>query len=210
MSNSIKEHWNSVYSSREVNKLGWYEEMPELSLKLISKCGINKGEPILDIGAGATRLIDYLINQGYKNIIATDISEIALEKLKERLGKEKASLIKWIADDITQPERVKHLKDIAIWHDRAVLHFLLEENQQQMYVSTLKNVVKKGGFVIIAAFSLRGAKRCSGLNIKNYDEIMLANFLGKEFRLLEYLEYTYHMPSGDSRPYIYTLFQRSA
>jgi ubiquinone/menaquinone biosynthesis C-methylase UbiE len=208
MSNSIKEHWNRVYTSKEVNKLGWYEEMPELSLKLILKCSINKDEPILDVGAGATRLIDYLIEHEYKNIIATDISEIALNKLKERLGKEKASLVKWIVDDITQPIHVQKLKDIAVWHDRAVLHFLLEEDQQQMYLSTLNKIVKKGGYVIIASFSLKGAKKCSGLNIKNYDEVMLIKFLGKEFSLLEYFEHTYNMPSGDPRPYIYTLFQR--
>lgn len=209
MSNSIKDHWNGVYTSKDANKLGWYEEMPELSLKLILKCSISKHEPILDVGAGATTLIDYLIEQEYKNIIATDISKIALNKLKERLGKEKASLVKWIVDDITQPLHVQKLKDIAVWHDRAVLHFLLEEDQQQMYLSTLKKIVKKGGYVIIASFSLKGAKKCSGLNIKNYDEIMLANFLGEEFSLLEYFEHTYHMPSGDPRPYIYTLFQRN-
>lgn len=209
MSNSIKEHWNRVYSSKEVNKLGWYEKMPELSLKLILKCSVNKDEPILDVGAGATTLIDYLIEQEYKNIIATDISEIALDKLKERLGKEKASLVKWIVDDITQPIHVQKLKDIAVWHDRAVLHFLLQEEQQQMYLSTLKKIVKKGGYVIIGVFSLKGVKKCSGLNIRNYDEIMLSNFLGEEFSLLEYFNHTYYMPSGDLRPYIYTLFQRS-
>lgn len=208
MDNLMKEHWNKIYSSRDVDKLSWYEEIPEPSLRLLSKCHINKDEFILDVGAGASTFIDYLLNHGFNNIIATDISEIALNKLKERLGTEKASKVKWIVDDITQPFYIQNLRDISIWHDRAVLHFLLDENQQQVYLSTLKKVIKKGGYVIIAAFSLEGAKKCSGLDVRNYDQNMLAKFLGEDFRLLEYFDYIYHIPSGEARPYIYTLFQK--
>lgn len=161
------------------------------------------------MGAGVSTFIDYLIEKGFSNIIATDISKIALNKLKERLGKEKASKVRWIVDDITQPFYIQNLRDISVWHDRAVLHFLLKENQQQIYLSTLKKVIKKGGYVIIAAFSLEGAKKCSGLDVKNYDQNMLAEFLGEDFSLLEYFDYTYYMPSGEPRPYIYTLFQKN-
>ncbi len=209
MDSLVKEHWNKIYSSRDVDKLSWYEEVPEPSIRLLSRCHLNKDEFVLDVGAGASTFIDYLINQGFSNIIATDISEISLNKLKERLGKEKASKVRWIVDDITQPIYIQNLRDISLWHDRAVLHFLLKENQQQVYLSTLKKVIKKGGYVIIAAFSLEGAKKCSGLDVKNYDQNMLAEFLGKEFSLLEYFDYTYHMPSGEPRPYIYTLFQKN-
>ena len=208
MNVSMKEHWNEIYEALDIDELTWYEEIPEPSIKLLAKCHINKDESILDVGAGASTFIDHLIDQGFKNIIAADISEIALNKLKERLGKEKASSVRWIVDDITRPEHIQNLKDIAVWHDRAVLHFLLEENEQRMYLSTLKKVIKKGGYVIIAAFSLKGAKKCSGLDVKNYDQNMLANFLGNDFRLLEYLDHTYHMPSGEPRPYIYALFQK--
>ena len=162
------------------------------------------------MGAGASIFIDYLINQGFSNVIATDISEIALNKLKERLGKEKASRVRWIVDDITQPIYIQNLRDISVWHDRAVLHFLLQENQQQEYLSTLKKVLKRGGYVIIAAFSLEGAKRCSGLDVKNYDQNILAKFLGEDFSLLEYFNYTHYMPSGEPRDeYIYALFQNT-
>lgn len=206
---SLKEHWNEIYDGLDVDELTWYEEIPEASIKLLSKCHINKDEPILDVGAGASTFVAYLINQGFSNIIATDISEIALNKSKERLGEEKASSIRWIVDDITQPVHIQNLRNIALWHDRAVLHFLLEEDQQHTYLSTLKKVIKKGGYVIIAAFSLKGAKKCTGLNVKNYDQNMLAKFLGKDFTLLEYFDYTYHMPSGAARPYIYALFQKN-
>ena len=209
MNSSSKEHWNEIYTWLETEELGWYEKTPAPSIKLLSKCRISKDESILDVGAGASTFIDHLINQGFKNIIAADISEIALNKLKERLGKEKASMVRWIVDDITQPIHIQDLRDIAVWHDRAVLHFLLEENQQHMYLSTLKKVIKKGGYVIIAAFSLKGAKKCSGLDVKNYDQNMLAKFLGEDFSLIEYFDYTYYMPSGEPRPYMYALFQKN-
>ncbi len=205
----MKEHWDEIYAALDADELTWYEEIPEPSIKLLSKCNINKDESILDVGAGASTFIDYLIDQGFSNIIAADISEIALNKLKERLGEQKASSVRWIVDDITQPVHVQNLRDIAVWHDRAVLHFLLEEKQQHTYLSILKKVIKKGGYVIIAAFSLEGAKKCSGLNVKNYDQNMLAGFLGEDFSLLEYFDYTHHMPSGEPRPYIYTLFQKN-
>ena len=209
MNISMKEHWNEIYDALDIDELPWQEEIPEPSIKLLSKCHINKDEPILDVGAGASTFVDYLINQGFSNINATDISEIALNKIKERLGQEKASSVKWIVDDITQPIYIQNIRDIAVWHDRAVLHFLLEESQQQMYLSTLKKVVKKGGYVIIAAFSLEGAKKCSGLEVKNYDQNLLAKFLGEDFHLLEYFAYIFSMRSGNVRPYIYTLFQRN-
>ncbi|MGB8218208.1 MAG: class I SAM-dependent methyltransferase [Candidatus Methanoperedens sp.] len=209
MNDSMKEHWDEIYEALDADELTWYEETPEASIKLLNKCHITKDESILDVGAGASTFIDYLINQGFSNVIATDISEIALDKLKERLGNQKASQVRWIVDDITTPVHIQNLRDIAVWHDRAVLHFLLEEDQQRMYLSTLKKAVKKGGYVIIAAFSLKGAKKCSGLDVKNYDQSMLAKFMGEDFSLLEYFDYTHHMPSGEPRQYIYTLFQKN-
>ena len=114
MNISTKEHWNEIYEALDIEELPWQEEIPEPSIKLLSKCHINKDEPILDVGAGASTFVDYLVNQGFKNIIATDISEIALNKLKERLGTEKASSVRWIVDDITQPIYIQNLMDIAV------------------------------------------------------------------------------------------------
>ena len=209
MNTSTKEHWNEIYTYLDADELTWYEENPEASISLLSKCNIDKNDSVLDIGAGESTFIDTLVDRGFKNIVAIDISEIALNKLKDRLGNEKASLVKWIVDDIAQPVQSLNLSNISLWHDRAVLHFLLDEEQQNAYLSTLKKVVKKDGYVIIATFSLEGAKKCSGLDIKNYDQNMLAKFLGDDFTLLEFFNYTHYMPSGEPRPYIYTLFQRS-
>ncbi len=207
MSSQMKKHWNEIYTSLEVDELGWYEEKPTPSLEMLSRCELGRDDPILDVGCGATTFIDSLLELGFKDITCVDISEVALNKLKERL-KEKASRVKFMVDDITRPVQVGNLRDIALWHDRALLHFLLEEREQQSYLETLKKVVRRGGYVIIATFSLKGAKKCSGLDVKRYDQNMLARFLGSDFELKEYFDYTYHMPLGGVRPYIYTLFQK--
>ncbi|MFC2012709.1 hypothetical protein ACFLUE_00315 [Chloroflexota bacterium] len=118
-------------------------------------------------------------------------------------------MVKWIVDDITNPVHIRNLGEVDIWHDRAVLHFLVKDDEQNAYLSTLKRLVKQGGYVLIAVFSLNGAKECSDLDIRNYDENLLTEFLGEEFELIEHFDYMYYMPSGESRPYIYTLFRRN-
>lgn len=204
---NAEEHWNNVYDSKEVTQLGWYEESPDKSLELFDKCNINENDKILDVGAGTSTLTDNLIKKGYKKIIVTDISKEALRKLKERLG-EKASLVTFIVDDITQPKHLNELKDVAIWHDRAVLHFLTEEKERKAYLSTLLQVVRTGGYVIIATFALDGAPKCCGLDIRRHNVDMIQEFLGAEFILKEHFNYLYNTPSGNKRPYVYALFQR--
>jgi cyclopropane fatty-acyl-phospholipid synthase-like methyltransferase len=210
MNNSSQEYWNNIYTSKEIDSLGWYEEAPTASIQLFSQCNLDKAAPILEVGAGATTFIDYLLENQYNNISAIDISNVALSKLQQRLGIERAASVNWIVDDLTQPKYLTQLEAIALWHDRAVLHFLVEESHRQTYFSTLKKIVKPTGYVIIAAFSLEGAKMCSGWNVRNYDCEMIATELGDNFKLLETFDYIYQMPSGDVRPYIYTLFQRNA
>ena len=203
-----KNHWDKVYSKNDLDKLGWYEETPQPSLDLIKSCNLKKDAAILDVGSGASTLIKNLINDSYSNIFALDISKVALDRAKQLLTPEEAEKVKWIVDDVTNPVNLNQLGSIDLWHDRTVLHFLIEENQQKKYLETLKKVVRKEGFVIIAVFSLEGAKKCSGLDVKNYDLKMIEEFLGKDFKLLNYFPYIYKMPSGDIRPYVYTLFQR--
>ncbi len=118
-------------------------------------------------------------------------------------------MVKWIVDDITNPEYLTEPGIIDLWHDRTVLHFLTEENQKDGYLSTLKGLVKVGGYVIIAVFSLEGAKKCSGLDVVNYDHTMISQFLGDNFELMEHFPYLYIQPSGGERPYVYTLFRRT-
>jgi SAM-dependent methyltransferase len=204
--NNLTSHWDKTYT-REIEKLGWYEENPEQSLNLIEKCKLNKDASILNVGAGASTLIDELVKSGYENIIANDLSSKALEKLKERLGNN-SSKVKWIVDDLTQPTQLNHLGEIDLWHDRAVLHFFNEPAEQNSYFELIQKLVKKEGFVIIASFNLDGAEKCSGLYVFRYNKEMIQKRLGSDFELIEAFDHTYKMPSGDTREYVYTLFQR--
>ncbi len=202
-----KSHWDKVYTKGEIKKLGWYEENPQPSIRLIEKCNLNKEASILNVGAGATMLIDYFLNQNYSNLIATDISQVALNKLKSRLINSENKL-QWIQDDLTDSAHLKNLKNIDLWHDRAVLHFFQTEKEQKSYFDLIRTTLKPDGYVIIAVFNLQGATKCSGLPIYRYNETMLQEKLGNNFKMLDFFNYTYTMPSGDFRNYVYTLFQR--
>ena len=203
-----KIHWTKVYNNATIERLGWYENNPKQSLDLIKECNLSKEAKIFNAGAGATTLVDELIKLGYQNIIANDISKPALENLAQRIGENESKKIRFIVEDLTNPTELLSLKDIDLWHDRAVLHFLTHKNQQKTYFDLLKKLVKSKGYVIIAEFNLDGAKKCSGLDVVNYDVKMIQQHLGTDFKLLKSFDYIYTMPSGDKRPYVYTLFQR--
>lgn len=204
----LKKHWNNVYSSKNVDELGWYEEFPEQSLNLINNCNLNLDDKIIDVGCGASLLIENLINKGHNNIIAVDLSEIALNKLKRRLDEKQSSKVNWVVEDISNPKSNLNIKNVSLWHDRAVLHFLIEKKDRQTYKNVLTKIVKINGYIIIAGFSIQGSKNCSGLEVYLYSEQTLSDFLGDSFTLVEHFDYLYKMPSEDTRPYIYTLFKR--
>ena len=204
----LKAHWETIYAKKQVDKLGWYEKNPVPSLELIARCNLSQDSSILNVGAGATRLIDELLELGYTNIIANDLSREALERLKSRLGKQISDHVKWIVDDLINPSELKSLKPVDLWHDRAVLHFFTNDQEQASYFKLLRHLVKPGGYAIIAAFNLEGAPTCSGLPVFRCNQQMLKERLGRDFILQEAFDYTYIMPSGDKRAYIYTLFKR--
>ncbi len=206
---SSKEHWNKIYTNNPITQLGWYEDKSFSSVHLIERCAVPKHYPIVDIGSGISTLIFDLLELGYQNLYAIDISDVALEKAKTLLDKERAAQVHWIVDDITNPSTVlQQLQNIAIWHDRAVFHFLTEEQHRQTYHSLLQKIVMPGGFVIMATFAMHGATKCSGLPVQRYSTESLSEFFGDGFRLVESSDYTYRMPSGDLRPYVYTRFQK--
>ncbi len=208
MRSSLKDHWNKIYTNSPITQLGWYETVSSPSVELIEQCTIPRQYPIVDVGSGASILISNLLQLGYQNLYPVDISEAALEKAKTLLKEEQATQVHWMVDDITNPSAVLQLRNVAIWHDRAVFHFLTEEQDRQTYRSVLQKIVMPGGFVIMAAFAMDGAAKCSGLPVQRYDVEHLSGFSGTEFRLVESLDYTYRMPSGDLRPYVYARFQK--
>lgn len=204
----MKEHWDKVYNKTAVEKLGWFEDKPEPSLRLINQCNLSKNAAILDVGTGASTMVDELLNLGFRNITATDISSSAIETLRQRLGHEKSKNVNWIVDDLCNSQKLHLLDQLDLWHDRAVLHFFLKPMEQDAYFQLLKHLVKENGYVIIAAFSCNGALKCSGLPVHRYKQEMLEEKLGQGFLIKKSFDYTYTNPTGDTREYIYTLFQR--
>jgi len=204
---NFQSHWDKVYAEKPIDSLGWYEDMPEPSLSLIQKSGVNRSARQLHVGVGSSTLIDHLLAQGHQGIIASDLSEVALKNLSDRLG-DKAERVQWIADDLSQPQRLQDLEPIDLWHDRAVLHFLVHEEDQETYFDLVRKIVKPGGHAIIAVFNLDGADKCSGLPVKRYNEHMLTEKMGDTFELTQAFDHTYTMPSGQTREYVYTVFQR--
>ncbi|WP_299526731.1 methyltransferase domain-containing protein [uncultured Lutibacter sp.] len=205
----FEKHWNNAYQKTPIDGLGWYEEDPIPSMELISACNLPKDAQIFNAGVGAATLIELLLNKGYTNIIVNDISSAALTELKNNLTEHKHSQVQFIADDLTNPSELLKLKNVDLWHDRAVLHFFTTEKQQKVYFDLIRQAIKPTGFVILAEFNLEGAKKCSGLDIVNYNEEMLQERLGTDFKLLKSFNYTYTQPSGGLREYVYTLFQRT-
>lgn len=202
---NLKEHWNHVYLNKPEEELGWYETDLNATLKLVSDTGLGKSSRILIVGAGTTTLIEELLTIGYSNLIVTDISDIALNKLEERLGND---TVKYITDDLTNPTYLKDITPIDLWIDRAVLHFFTKEEEQDVYFNLLKSKLNSNGSVVFAEFNLRGAKFCSGLPVYRYSEEILAAKLGNKFELMDYFDYTYINPSGEERPYVYALFRK--
>src|SRR5210317_2139339 len=142
---NYNEHWDNVYQTKDDDQLGWFEKDPEPTLKLINKCNLNPNASILNVGAGTTRLIDALIERGFTNIIANDLSTAALQKLEQRILKNYDFKLKCIVDDLTNPKDLIRLQNIDLWIDRAVLHFFLLEEDQKTYFNVIKKVVRKGG-----------------------------------------------------------------
>lgn len=204
---NIKEHWNTAYNKKD-DQLGWFENNPEKTMQLIAKTDLAKDAVILNVGAGTTTLIESLLFAGYTNIIANDLSDVALQKLKSRIKKSNNFDLNCIADDLTNPKELSDLKKVDLWIDRAVLHFFLKDEDQQTYFNLIHKIISKNGYVLIAVFAENGAKKCSGLPLQLYSIEKLQDKLGRNFKLIESFNYTFINPSGGERPYIYTLFQK--
>lgn len=205
---TLKQHWNEKYKTTSQEKLGWYEETSSPSLELIQECGISKSDSILDIGSGSSTLIDSLVQEGYTHIIASDISEEALDITKTRLATH-ADNVTFVVDDVLHPNQLNNLKNISLWHDRTVFHFFTEERDQKLYLKTMNTVLKSGGYAIISTFALNGLTQCSGLPVKPYSADMLSDVLGPTFKLLKTMPYVYRTTWGQERPFIYTVFQKN-
>ncbi len=198
-SSDRKEHWEKQYSDKSPSEVSWYQLEPTLSLRLIKETGIEKDEYIIDVGGGASNLVDHLHAAGYSRLAILDISKKSLELARQRLGT-KADNTEWLEADITEflPE---HL--YALWHDRAVFHFLTGKTDRIKYVQALKKAVRPQGHVVLAAFAIGGPTKCSGLDIVQYDASGLLYELGEEFRLVEEASETHMTPTGKEQKFSY-------
>ncbi len=181
MTTSRKQHWEQVYTDKSPLEVSWYQAEPRLSLELIEAAGVAKDAAIIDVGGGASLLVDRLWDDGFRNLAVLDIAAAALDAAKARLGAD-AQGIEWFVADVTefQPPHA-----FALWHDRAVFHFLTRADDRRKYVEVLQKALPSGGRAIIAAFAIGGPEKCSGLDIVQYDAAKIAAELGEGFELLE-------------------------
>jgi len=201
-----KTHWESIYADKSPLAVSWFQKEPRLSLQLISNTGLSTEAAIIDIGGGASVLIDHLYERGFRHLAVLDISGVALSHAKQRLGST-AEQIEWLETDVTTFV-APHPFDI--WHDRAVFHFLTEAADRRRYVDTLKQTLKPGGHLIIAAFAIGGPTRCSGLDIVQYDADKLGRELGEDFTLVEQVSEIHVTPTNQEQLFGYFRFIKDA
>jgi SAM-dependent methyltransferase len=192
---------------KPTEELGWYEPHLQISLNWINDLCLEKNSRIVDIGGGASTLVDDLLNNGFKQISVLDLSDRALSTVKARLGK-RAKLINWHKGDITSIDLPTHYYDL--WHDRAVFHFLTDHEQQQQYRDNLLHALQPDGHVIMATFAPEAPPRCSGLPISRYSPEQLSKVLGKEFKLNQHKKELHITPGGVEQMYLYCQFKRLA
>lgn len=193
-------HWETVYGTKAPDAVSWYAPHLETSLNLIHQAASNKKAAIIDIGGGEATLVDDLLAEGYKNISVLDISQKAIDVARNRIG-EAANSVQWFRADIMQATLPQQYFDV--WHDRAVFHFLTEENQREQYVEQVMRSVKHGGYVIVSTFGPEGPLKCSGLDVVRYDAAHLHGQFGKTFKLIQSSTELHQTPMGTTQQFLY-------
>ncbi len=201
----MKDHWETVYTHKRPEGVSWYQPHLDLALKLIERTGLKPESHLIDVGGGASTLVDDLLSRGFKNVTVLDISGQALAAAKARLGS-RAPEVNWIEADITQAKLPENAYDT--WHDRAVFHFLTKADERQHYVKVMKASLKPAGQLIMATFSLQGPPRCSGLEVVRYNPETLQTELGTDFHLVETVDEEHRTPFDTVQKFIYSRFQR--
>jgi SAM-dependent methyltransferase len=199
-----KAHWERVYAAKAETEVSWFQADPAPSLEALARVGAERSAAIIDVGGGASRLVDRLVEQGFEDVTVLDLSAAALEAAKARLG-EAAGKVRWIVADATEwtPART-----FDVWHDRAAFHFLVDPDDQASYVERLRRALRPGGFAIIATFALDGPEKCSGLPVARRDAESLCAALGPGFVLVETRRCDHRTPSGAIQHFQFSAFRR--
>lgn len=197
-------HWQNVYATKGEAEVSWFQDSPAISLEMIRAANPDRAAAIIDIGGGASRLVDALLQDGYRNLAVLDLSANALDVAKKRIGAA-ASTVDWIVADATT---WRPAKAWDVWHDRAAFHFLTDPRDRAAYVERLRSAVAPGGHVIIATFAPDGPEKCSGLPVQRHDSASLSAELGPEFELVETRSESHHTPWHSTQAFQFSRFRR--
>lgn len=200
-----KAHWDRVYSQKKAHETSWYQQIPKLSVSMIEKTGLGAHVSVIDIGGGASGLVDQLLLAGYSDLTVLDISSAALEQARKRLG-ERAAQVQWLATDVRE---FLPRKSYGIWHDRAAFHFLTDPRDRKKYIRVLTRALKPEGQAVIAAFARDGPEKCSGLEVVRYDAATLSAELGPDFVLEQEEKETHTTPMGREQRFAFFRFRRN-
>ena len=199
-----KSHWENVFATKAENEVSWFQTYPETSAKLLQECNPPLDGNVIEVGGGDSHFIDVLLDKGYKNIYVLDISANAIERAKKRLGS-KAASIHWIVSDV-----VDFVPDVKFdfWHDRAAFHFLTDEEKKIKYANIASNCIKQSGNMVLGTFSDNGPKKCSGLEICQYNPLTMANRFGENFDTLRCFTEDHKTPFDTIQNFIFCIFKR--
>jgi SAM-dependent methyltransferase len=205
---SRQAHWEDVYTTKGENEVSWFQHSPAPSLDLIVQAGATPESGIIDIGGGASRLVDNLVEQGFEDVTVLDLSAAALAAARNRLESHfgaGAHRVQWIVADVTtwEPARM-----YDIWHDRAAFHFLTDPSDRDAYIARLGRGLRIGGHAIIATFALDGPEKCSGLPVARYDSASLGRTLGDAFRLIHTERHQHATPWESRQAFQFSVFRR--
>jgi SAM-dependent methyltransferase len=200
-----QQHWNQVYQTKGPQDVSWYQRRPELSLAFIAASGLSKDAGIIDVGGGASTLIDCLLDAGYTRLAVLDVSGVALTQTRARLGA-RAAGVEWFETDVTAFEPPHRF---GLWHDRAVFHFLMAPEDRHGYVAAVRRTLQPGGTFVVATFAMDGPPQCSGLDVMRYDEQTIVTELGPEFTLQEVRRETHLTPWESEQRFLYFRFRWS-
>ena len=200
-----KEHWQRIYQSNQSNEASWYQGRPDISLQFMEELKVNKEASIIDVGGGDSTLVDHLLQRGYTDITVLDISAIALEKAKHRLGK-KATLVNWMVADILQ---FNSERKYDFWHDRAVFHFFLREKEAEAYFNIASNTIKQEGKMLLGTFATDGPEICSGLSVQRYSQETITSRAKKFFEKIKCITTEHLTPAKTIQPFLFCSFLKS-
>ena len=201
---SNKDHWENIYSTKEIDAVSWYQETPTTSLNIIKALKLNLSASIIDIGAGKSFLADNLLNLGYNDITALDISGNALDEVAKRVAKENHK-IKCIESNVTD---LSSDQKYDVWHDRAVFHFITNNQEREKYLDLLNSSLNKDGYLIIGTFSEDGPLKCSGLEVQRYSVKDLRELLKENFKFIDGFKEIHNTPFNTTQSFTFCTFKK--